>query len=230
MKSLFTSFKKEVSTAYIIRIDGNEISSSRAKRCADSCNDVHMAWKYWDAYNGTGTNIVPPMHHCSFMKMIKISNHYLTRAEIACALSHISLWVKCVIDDEPIVILEHDAVMVKNYTWHYLPNSIGFLGCIEQLSLWRVGYDTPYLTFAPSLDANIRSIYKAHAYAVDPMIAKNLLTHVLQFGIENPIDIMMRKDLFSIHQMDLYAYNGDNDESTLSNRALNQLYNYDLKL
>ena len=65
------------------------------------------------------------------MSMIKITDHYLTRGEVACALSHISLWAHCVKIDQPIVILEHDAVMVKAFTQHQSYNSIVYLGGSE---------------------------------------------------------------------------------------------------
>ena len=113
MKSLYFSYNVEVDKAYIIRVKNNNKSEALAKRCADSCDKVGMSYQYWDAYNGLDGELMPPDHHSQIMKMIKVTDHYMTRGEVACALSHISLWAKCVEQDQPIVILEHDAVMVQ---------------------------------------------------------------------------------------------------------------------
>ena len=96
MKSLFFSYNVKVDSAYIIRLKGHEVSESLAKRCADSCDKVGMKYQYWDAFDGTKDGIHPPENLIPFMKMIKIADHFLTRSEVACALSHISLWAKCV--------------------------------------------------------------------------------------------------------------------------------------
>jgi GR25 family glycosyltransferase involved in LPS biosynthesis len=216
MKSLFCSYNMNVSNAYIIRIVGNTTSEKKASRCANSCNDVGMLWKYWDAYNGISNPIEPPSHHSGIMKMIKVTDHYLTRSEVACALSHISLWAKCVEDDTPIVILEHDAVMLNKYEQHSVFNSIGFLGSKEQVvNGWQVLPTPPH----SAEGHNYHFLCRAHAYAIDPAVAKNMLAHVLKFGICAPLDIIIRADIFPIHQMGIFAYDIDDNETTITNRA-----------
>jgi hypothetical protein len=37
-------------------------------------------------------------------------------------------------------------------------------------------------------------------------MAKNLLSHVIKFGIVSPLDIMMRCDIFNVTHQGLYAY------------------------
>ena len=93
METLFNRYDTVVDKAYIIRVAGNENSEKQAKRCSDSCDNISQSWEYWDAYNGISGEIIPPSHHNSVMKMIKVTDHYLTRGEVACALSHISLRV-----------------------------------------------------------------------------------------------------------------------------------------
>lgn len=204
MKSLFFSYDVDVSKAYIIRIKGHIESEAKAKRCSDSCEAVGMPWEYWDAYNGTGEEIVASPYHGQVMKMIKVTDHYLTKGEVACALSHISLWVKCVEDDKPLVVLEHDAVMVDAYLKHHVFNSICYLGSYEQAMLgWQVLPTPPHASEGP----NYHFICRAHAYAIDPAIAKNMVAHVIKYGINAPLDIMLRADIFPIHQTGMYAYN-----------------------
>ena len=217
MKSLFFSYDVKVSGAYIIRLKGHELSESLAKRCADSCDKVGMKYQYWDAFDGTKDGIHPPENLNPFMKMVKIADHFLTRSEVACALSHISLWAKCVEDDVPLVVLEHDAIMLAPYREHNVYNSISYLGCNEQVKQnWNVLPTPPH----GSMGTNYHFICRAHAYSIDPAVAKNMLAHVLKYGINSSLDCMLRADIFPIHQMGIYAYDeGNRKNTTILNRA-----------
>lgn len=209
------SYDMTASKAYIIRIVGHDASESRAKRCADSCKNAGMLFEYWDAYNGIEKEIKKPTHHNAIMDLIKVTDHYLTRGEVACALSHISLWAKCVQEDKPLVVLEHDAVMVQPYTKHALFNSICYLGSYEQVKLgWHILPTPPH----GSEGANYHFICRAHAYAIDPAVAKNMLAHVIKYGICSSLDMMLRADIFPIHQMGVFAYDVRGEETTILGR------------
>lgn len=216
MKSLFFKYDMDVDRAYIIRIQGHETSQRMADESAASCDLVGMPYEFWDAYDGIENPIKPPAHHSQVMNLIKVTNPYLTRGEVACALSHISLWVKCVEQDKPLVILEHDAVMLKKYTQHAVFNSICYLGSCEQTTQgWNVLPTPPHASDGP----NYHFICRAHAYAIDPAVAKNLLAHVIQFGISASLDMLIRADIFPIHQMGVYATDSlDKSKTTILGR------------
>ena len=215
MESLFYSYNTAVSKAHIIRVKGNENSEQRAQRCSDSCDLVGMPWEYWDAYNGISDELAVPDHHGGVMGMVKVTDHYLTRGELACALSHISLWQKCVLEDQPLVVLEHDSVMIQPYTNHAVFNSICFLGSNEQVNQgWAVMPTPPHASEGP----NYHFLCRAHAYAIDPAVAKNLVAHVLKYGICAPLDIMIRADIFPFHQMGVYAYDVKGEDTTILGR------------
>jgi hypothetical protein len=215
MQSLFSSYNMQVESAYIIRIAGHESSEVKAKRAAESCDKVGMPWQYWDAYNGLENPIRPPEHHSDVINLLKVTDHYLTRGEAACALSHISLWNRCAQLDQPIVILEHDAVMVNPYLQHAVFNSIAYLGGHEQVKQgWQVLPTPPHASEGP----NYHFLCRAHAYAIDPAVAKNLLAHVIKYGICAPLDIIIRADVFPIHQAGLYAYDVRDEETTILSR------------
>lgn len=201
---------------YIIRVKGNENSERMAQRCADSCRKVNQSYKFWDAYDGTSGEIIVPEHHNAVMDLIKVTDHYATRTEVCTALSHISLWVQCSRLDRPIVILEHDAIMLKPYKQHNVYNSIGYLGGSEQYKMgWPVLATPPHASEGP----NYHFLCRAHAYSIDPAVAKNLIAHVITYGIHAPLDIMIRADLFSFFQMDLVAYDeSENQNTTILNR------------
>lgn len=197
------SYDTTVDQAYIIRLKDNTLSKKLAKRCADSCTAVGQPWQYWDAYDGIENPIKEPLHHGQVMNLIKVTDRYLTRGEVACALSHISLWAKCVEQDRPLIVLEHDAVMLQPYQEHQVFNSICYLGNHEQYQQgWQILPTPPHATEGK----NYHFICRAHAYAIDPAVAKNMLAHVVRYGINSSLDIMLRADVFPIHQMGLYAY------------------------
>jgi hypothetical protein len=176
-----------------------------------------MPYEFWDAYDGTKDSIIPPSHHSDVMKMLKVTDHYLTRGEVACALSHISLWAKCVADDKPMVIFEHDSIMIQPYRQHSVFNSICYLGGHEQaVQGWKVLPTPPHASEGP----NNHFICRAHAYAIDPAVAKNMVAHAIKYGINAPLDIMLRADIFPIHQMGMYAYDAmvDKLETTILGR------------
>lgn len=213
METLFYSYDREIENSYIITLKGNENSERLSKQCQESCDKVGQKYKIWEAYNGIQNKIVVPEHmkNSDFMKLLKVSDHYLTRGEVACALSHISLWVHCVKLDRPIVIFEHDAVLLKPFEHHNFYNSIVFLGSAEWVEKnWPVTPIPPHGTDGH----NKHFICRAHAYSIDPPIAKNLLSHVLKMGICDPLDIMMRADLFNISHEGVYAYDKSEPKNT----------------
>ena len=230
--NLFYSYALEVEKAYIIRIKGNDTSENAAKNCADSCDKAGMPCEYWDAYNGLAEEIQKPDHHNSIMDCVKVTDHFLTRGEVACALSHISLWARCVLLDKPIVIFEHDAVCLQPYVQHNMYNSICFLG--SQESFRPEDQSTGKLIpWHASNGPNVHFICRAHAYAIDPAVAKNMLAEVIRRGIYAPADIMIQADLFNIHQVGLFAIDKPNGETTIANRAEGKrsyVRNDDLKL
>jgi hypothetical protein len=219
IRPLMNSYNVKVDDAYIITIEGNKTSEEYSKRCSASCDRVGMSHKIWKAFDGTKPgDILVPDHAKDqhFFNALKISNHYITRTEIAATLSHISLWLECARLDKPIVILEHDAIMLRKFTQinHY--NSVVYLGGSEwysegwpQLPIPPFGSDGP----------NYRFMLRAHAYAIDPAMARNLLAYVLKYGISGAPDYLMRADLFSISHQGLYAYD-HSTKTTISNRDI----------
>lgn len=220
--NLFYSHNTTIENAYIITVKGNTNSEKYSQRCQFSCNQLGIPYKVWDAFDGTGDTILIPEHsqNDSISRILKITDHYLTRGEVACALSHISLWTHCAKIDQPIVILEHDTIMVKKFEKHDSFNSIVYLGGQEWAKQnWKIYPIPPHASEGP----NYHFICRAHAYSIDPAMAKNLLAHVLKFGICAPLDIMMRTDIFNITHQGLYAYdenvNATND-TTIKARPL----------
>jgi GR25 family glycosyltransferase involved in LPS biosynthesis len=200
--------------SYIITLKGNATSERLSSRCQQSCEKIDQAYNVWDAFDGTSGKIVYPDHakdqdHYRFLKQM---NDKLTVTEVATILSHYSLWAHCVKIDIPIVILEHDAIMVNKYAWHDGWNQINYLGNYSQL-------ETGWPSFPPHSAAtkNYKFICRAHAYAVDPAVARQLVSHVIKFGIAAPADMLIRADLFPLVQTGFFAFDAP-AETTITGR------------
>jgi hypothetical protein len=117
------------------------------------------------------------------------------------------------------VILEHDAQMVKKFEQIENYNSIVYLGGTEWATQgWKMYPIPPHASEGP----NKLFICRAHAYAIDPIMAKNLIAHVIKEGIRDPLDIMLRADLFNISHQGLYAFDTPSDytDTTIKKRPL----------
>jgi hypothetical protein len=217
MKSLFRNYNINVSQAYVIYLPNNKISVDLSQRCLDSCNRVNQKVSLWEAFDGTGDEIVVPNHikDQGWYKWLKTTDHEQSIAEIATSLSHISLWVKCMEEDTPLIVLEHDAIMIKSFTKHLNPNSVIYLGCKDQM---QGGYN-PMILPMSSINKNWYFMNRAHAYSIDPIIAKNLFTNVLSRGIFESLDVMIKSEDVSITQVGLYAYD-EPGETTIKIRKV----------
>jgi GR25 family glycosyltransferase involved in LPS biosynthesis len=115
--------------AYVITLHNNEFSQRKANRCIETGKvvgkvDVEkftaidktnaqqvmkehgLKWTY--AHNNTKPALCP----ISGLKQIPYYNANLN-SKIGCSMSHYLLYKKCVELDEPIIILEHDAVFIR---------------------------------------------------------------------------------------------------------------------
>jgi hypothetical protein len=224
-QSLLYSYSDQVYGAFIITLLNNEISENLARRCADSCNEVKIPHQHWEAFDGTKEEILVPreFQNQSWVKLMKFTSYKMTKSEIACALSHISLWIRCIELDMPIVILEHDAVLVAPYRKHAFRNSVCWLGNSNGLSQYQDGAFP--ITSPPMPGETVTTIHidTCQAYAIDPLSANNLLVSVLERGIYAPVDIMMKSNKFCIVQTGIYNV-GENTLSTID--RYNNLFQY----
>lgn len=197
---------REIESAYIITLRDNKNSIDLSLRCAESCKKVNQKSKHWIAIDGTdGKTVKIPseFNGCDYLKWIKYPNDKYSTSQIACFLSHYLLWAHCATIDQPIIILEHDAIMVQPLYHHKFYNCIQYLGSHEQYN----GADILSIPPHGSIyNGQWRFICRAHAYAIDPPVARNLLSYVIKEGMTKTLDVIMRADIFPIVQDGLYAY------------------------
>jgi Glycosyltransferase family 25 (LPS biosynthesis protein) len=215
-QSLLYSYTDVVAGAYIITLKNNETSQALSERCQKSCADVGMPYFVWEAFDGTGGDLNPPntLKNQSWLKLMKFTSYKMSMTEIACALSHISLWIKCIELDQPIVILEHDAILCRPYLRHAFRNSICWLGNRNGLNQIQEGAMPITSPPMPGETKTTIHIDTCQAYAIDPLSANCLLVSLLDRGIYAPVDIMMKSNKFCIVQTGIYNIS-ENRESTI---------------
>jgi GR25 family glycosyltransferase involved in LPS biosynthesis len=204
--------------AHIITIKNHPVSEQLSKRCQESCKKVEQPYVIWDAFDGTNQKDIFYPDHAKDKdqyRWLKLMNDRLTIGEIATILSHFSLWCHCVTIDLPIVILEHDSIMIKKHHAHDGWNQIQYLGNITQYE------EGKWPSFPPHSAAtkNWKFICRAHAYSIDPAVARSLISHVIKFGISAPADMLIRADLFPIVQTDFCAFDLPGETTILGRKA-----------
>ena len=215
MLNLEYNYNMSIESAYIITIKDHPVSERLSLRCQESLKALDMQYKVWDAFDGTSGEIKIP-EQCKdqrWLSWLKWIDKELSVTEIAVALSHISLWAHCIEIDRPIIILEHDAIMLQKIADHPVTGCLHYLGSYEQAKKgWPVLITPPHATKGN----NYHFICRAHSYGIDPWSAKNALSHVLKNGICESLDIMLRSDIIPALQMGLYAYDEPDLENTTS--------------
>lgn len=195
--------------AFIIAINGNRNSETQLQTCIASCKRVGQKYNVFYGYDGTDGTIKTPEHLQSkdYMKWIKVKDHDLSVTEIACALSHLAVWAECMTLDKPIVILEHDAVMVSPFKKFKFKNAIQYLGHQDQMKTATPFLMSRGLQSAPVHHINYNFAFARgfHCYAIDPIMAKRLFSQILQDGIINAADVIAEVTKYSVVQDGLYA-------------------------
>ena len=231
----YNKHEMSIEGTYIISIQGNKVSEQLTQQCLASCEKVGQPnVNVFPAFDATGSKIKVQQHDLglpvgelgsikvpeflqgqAFLNFLRLKRCDLLMTQIACFLSHYSLWCMCLDKDMPIVILEHDAVMVKPFLRHNYLNNIVYLGGSEQKrgSLRDTDTIPPHASDQQGLD---RFICRAHAYSIDPIMAKNLVSYAIHHGIITTADAMMRYDMFGIVQNGVYAYDNPHDQSTIT--------------
>lgn len=124
---------------------------------------------------------------------------------IACFLSHYRLWHECIKKDEPILVLEHDAIFVHKLDYQFtLDSKYDIIGINNPLMATRKAklfYDTiknspQELQPIPDIDSITvpQGLAGNSAYIIKPAGAKNVLEAVEQYGAW-PNDAIMCKQL-----------------------------------
>lgn len=181
--------------SYIIRKPNDKISEDFANECIMSAKRFGILVEKFDGVYANHDIIIKEKNLKFFEKM---KDHRKTSNGIkGCFLSHYLLWEKCVDLNEPIIIFEHDALMIRplppnilelfthhcilDYAVHY-PDYEEIISKECQISIKNYPQieDIKKITFK---EINKRHVRGSHAHIVKPLGAKTLINSVKKFGI-----------------------------------------------
>ena len=91
---------------FIITLKNNQLSESIANECIEQAKKFNLFFEKFDAVNGFDAD--------NFKKILNVKQSKKMRpGALGCAMSHITLWKKCLEDNEAYFILEHDGFIIE---------------------------------------------------------------------------------------------------------------------
>ena len=207
--------------SFIITVKGNEISEVAAAVCKKSHEQVgnqfdvetfdaitpddvqdimnlyNIKWTYpWDA---------PTLDMKTGLKLTPYKT-YDKNKRIACFLSHYALWSESILLNEPIIVLEHDAVWTRKFNpTEVIESNFGVVGLNNPLYATRradifdlqINSRKETIQPIPRVDEEYvpQGLAGNSAYVIQPWAAKKIIDKVSEIGAW-PNDAIMCKQLF----------------------------------
>lgn len=171
--------------SFIITIKGLKPSEEAAQKCLETAKHHNLDAEIFDAY--TPKDIPLDIFKSQGVenvggKIFKDSHN--PQAALGCLLSHFMLWKVCVETNETTLILEHDAIIVRN-----IPDIIKNGSFNGLVNLAKPGYGK-----MNSVEAGLGRLRSkahlpgTHGYAVTPSGAKKIISYCEKNGIHQPAD------------------------------------------
>jgi len=182
--------------SYIITMQGVKVSETLTQDCLESCGKFNLKPEIFPAIHGDAIN-----HEWNNLKLkdFQINKRIkkLNSGGLGCTISHMKLWKKCIEKQSPILILEHDAIMLRPIPNNII-NSFNDVCNLDWLSRKTSNYDieveqdrgqgvTLYNKKRPPYSGlelyNKTHIKGAHAYIIKPSGAQKLIDFVWAMGV-----------------------------------------------
>jgi GR25 family glycosyltransferase involved in LPS biosynthesis len=173
---------------YVITIMDNHMSQQSADRCISSAKRYGITVEKWPAITPRNPDFDKMVEESGVPVYMFDGPHSKKENALACFLSHRSLWEHCLVSKTDIVVLEHDAVFMGR-----VPPLLGFHKCVTLGQPSYGKYKTPMsLGVSPLVQADY--FKGAHAYALRPSGAKELVDKVKDYG--QPADLYLNRITF----------------------------------
>lgn len=190
--------------AYVITIPGNDYSEKCAVRCIRSAAQFGIEVEPFDAVTkDTSRELMEhldlhwawPNVEADVCPLSGLKRHpYRTkdpRARAGCSMSHYMLWKRCVELQEPILILEHDAVFLRGLP--ELPSEFGAVmlnnpgGATPKGFLWKMAIEEKGLGVHPKTvvfeDGRPDGLAGNSAYVISPKAALRCIELYHELGV-----------------------------------------------
>lgn len=189
---------------YIIRLEENLHSCKMAQECYDQAVIHGLQPEFFKAINGNDTE-----SHYSHTGIIRAKKFKKNRLGVrGCFFSHYYLWKKCVELNEPIIILEHDGYIVKEFNDTILDSFSDVLK-LDRHDPYSKSYDilvqqeidTPvtvidYINPKPKA-GGINYFKGAYSYIIKPNAAQKLINYITDNG-HLPADQQIREPILEL--------------------------------
>tara|TARA_B110000305_G_scaffold22386_1_gene20493 strand:+ start:1214 stop:1954 length:741 start_codon:yes stop_codon:yes gene_type:complete len=181
--------------SYIITMQGNQTSELLSQQCFDSAKKFSIEPKIFPAIHGKQIDIEWKKHNLKDFKF----NQRIKKLSLGmkgCTLSHFLLWKKSIEINKPILILEHDALIIRPIP-HSIVAKFDEVCNLDRLSRLTTDYDnkvqehrgegvTVFMKSRPMASGlelyNKTHIKGAHGYVVKPRGAQRLVDWVWASG------------------------------------------------
>ena len=160
---------------YVITIDTNSESINVANRCINSGNKFGLDIKIFNAFTPRHNPLkILQSKNVNTAAFIKPSESSYGTAVAGCFLSHFTLWEKCIEINKPIIILEHDAIIINEIPFNILDGT-GFDKVINLGKPAHGEFDIPEFTGTGLMVSSTTGFKGTHAYAIKPAGALKLI-------------------------------------------------------
>lgn len=209
----------------VITLKNNKDSLRMAKKCAASISSDISDVDLVNAYDATKGNIYSEFRKEGFAKNNFYKAWSTQDRSMACFLSHYRLWQECVEKDEPMIILEHDAVYKKDdmmqgliYAVNDIPKGIEIVNLGEP-------YNKPFPLpkkdnaikgsfFKPFSNTTGSFLKGAHAYLVTPFGASRLIKKVKKKA-PSPVSLFIDTNEFKVAEIYPHPFKVEESYSTV---------------
>jgi hypothetical protein len=117
-----------------------------------------------------------------WVNQVRLTNHKIKHNEVCRILNHMMAWHYSMKENRPIIVMEHDTILNAQHNFHVPRNSINALAT-NTYNMHNENYicmDKPY------------------AYSVDQFSSKRLFNLIMEQGIREPMEFMIRIDQFNV--------------------------------
>ena len=187
---------------YVITIDTNPRSISASKRCIDSGNKVGLYIQLFNAFTPTHDPLKTLESKDINTKVFyDASAGSYPESAAGCFLSHFALWEKCIETNKPIIIFEHDAIIINEIPLNILDGT----GFDQVVNLGKPAHGEFKIPEGVGVDLFVASqgFKGTHAYAIKPSGALKLTEQAKVDA--SAVDVFINTKTFPFLQ-DLYPW------------------------
>lgn len=92
-------------------------SENRRQLISEKMRNIGIEFEFFDAIDGRMEN--PIFSDYDYKKCLWLtSGKFPTRGEMGCYASHYMLWIKCLENNEPLIVLEDDCIILETFSKH----------------------------------------------------------------------------------------------------------------